>query len=96
MADLRIPADVNDAVYRVVHDFGAQKLAALTGQSAGVILNKANPHDSAHHKPTLQDALVWSALTGDKRIAAALCVAWAGCSWTCPGMPGRRMRRCSI
>ncbi len=78
MADRRIPADVNDAVYRVVHDFGANKLASLTGTSAGVILNKANPHDSAHHKPTLADALVWSQLTRDMRIVHALCQTLGG------------------
>lgn len=78
MADLRIPADVNEAVYRVVHDFGAQKLAALTGTSAGVILNKANPHDTSHHKPTLADALVWTSLTKDPRIVQALCQTLGG------------------
>lgn len=76
MADSRthiptIPADVSDAVYRVVHDYGAQRLAALTGTPAGTILNKANPNDSSHHKPTLADGIIWSLLSQDYRIAHA-------------------------
>lgn len=78
MADARIPADVNEAVYRLVHDFGAQRLAAMTGTSAGVILNKANPNDSSHHKPTLADGLVWSLLSRDDRIVEAFCQALGG------------------
>jgi hypothetical protein len=78
MADSRIPADVSDAVYRVVHDFGAEKLAARTGTPAGTIYNKANPHDTSHHKPTLSDALIWSQIAGDRRIAHAFCRALGG------------------
>lgn len=78
MADSRIPADVNDAVYRLVKDFGADKLAARTGTPAGTIYNKANPHDTSHHKPTLSDALIWTQITGDTRIVEALCRALGG------------------
>lgn len=73
MADSRIPADINDAVYRVVHDFGVEKLAARTGTPAGTIYNKALASDSTHHKPTLADALIWSQITHDPRIVQALC-----------------------
>lgn len=73
MADSRIPKDVNDAVYRVVHEFGVERLAARTGTAAGTIYNKALATDSGHHKPTLADALIWSQITGDLRIAHAFC-----------------------
>ena len=71
--DSRIPNDVNDAVYRVVHDFGVEALARRTGTAAGTIYNKASPTDAGHHKPTLADALIWSQITGDYRIAQAFC-----------------------
>lgn len=67
-----IPADVNDAVYRTVHDFGVERLAALTGTPAGTIYNKANQHDSSHHKPTLADAVIWQVLSSDFRILQAM------------------------
>jgi len=89
MADSRIPADVSDAVYRVVHDFGVERLAARTGTPAGTIYNKANPHDSSHHKPTLSDALIWSQLAGDRRIAHAFCRALGGAFVDLSGMAGQ-------
>jgi hypothetical protein len=66
----RLPRSVMDAVYRTVHDFegGAEKLALLTGSSAGVIDNKANPNASTPHLPTLPDVMVWQAMTQDFRI----------------------------
>ncbi len=78
MADSRIPADVCDAVYRVVKDFGAERLAAATGTPAGTIYNKANPNESSHHKPTLADGILWTNLTGDIRIAQAVSRATGG------------------
>lgn len=72
MADSRIPADVNDAVYQLVKDFGADKLSRLTGTPAGTIHNKANPHETMHHKPTLSDVIIWTNLSGDLRIPAAI------------------------
>jgi len=78
MADSRIPADVNDAVYRLVREFGAEKLAEKTGTPAGTIYNKANPNDTGHHKPTLSDGILWTNITGDTRIAAAFSRAVGG------------------
>lgn len=78
MGDSRIPADVNDAVYRMVKDYGAEKLAAHTGTPPGTIWNKANPHETSHHKPTLSDILIWTRLTGDYRVVQALCRALDG------------------
>lgn len=68
-----IPKDVQDAFYRVVHDFGVEKLAGRMGMSPGVLYNKANCNDSSHHKPTLADCIVVTHLTGDKRIVQAFC-----------------------
>ena len=78
MADSRIPADVNDAVYRLVREFGAEKLAEKTGTPAGTIYNKANPNDTGHHKPTLSDGILWTNITGDMRIATAFSRAVGG------------------
>lgn len=78
MADSRIPTDVNDAVYWLVKDFGAERLSQKTGTPAGTIYNKANPHDTSHHKPTLSDILIWTQITGDYRVVQALCRALGG------------------
>ena len=79
MADSRIPADVNDAVYQLVKAYGADRLSAKTGTPAGTIHNKANPHETSHHKPTLSDILIWTQITGDYRVVQALCRALDGC-----------------
>lgn len=67
-----LPRNILDAVYRTVHDFGAERLAAITGASAGVIDNKANPNGTTPHQTTLADALVWQAITKDFRILHAM------------------------
>lgn len=72
MADSRIPADINDAVYRVVRDFGVERLASITGQSPGVLYNKTSLSLEEHNKPTLADALIWTLGTRDLRIVQAL------------------------
>lgn len=78
MRDSRIPADVSDAVYQFVKRHGAEWLSSKTGTPAGTIYNKANPNDSSHHKPTLQDVLVWTQLAGDYSMVQALCRALDG------------------
>lgn len=78
MADSRIPTDVNDAVYQLVRKFGAERLSEKTGTPAGTIYNKANPHDTGHHKPTLSDILIWTQIAGDYRVVQALCRALGG------------------
>lgn len=65
--------DVFDAFNRVVHDYkpGVAKLASRMAMSPGVLYNKANNNESAHHKPTLGDAVLASLATGDHRILHA-------------------------
>lgn len=75
---IKPPGDVQDAFYRVVHDFGVQALANKMGVSAGVLYNKANANDTSHHKPTLGEAVLVTNLTADKRIAQAMAVACGG------------------
>lgn len=74
------PKDVQDAFYRVTHDFGVEKLAGQMGMSPGVLYNKANYHDNEnnHNKPTLADCVVATNLTGDKRIVQAFCHSTGG------------------
>lgn len=84
MADSRIPADVNEAVYRVVHDFadskmsGAERLSQQTGTPPGTIYNKSCLTDSGHHKPTLAEGILWTNITGDLRIAQSFSRAVGG------------------
>ena len=75
-----IPADVQQAFYRVVHDFGVEKLAGMMGMSPGTLYNKANynQNENNHNKPTLADCIVVTHLTGDKRIAQAFALAAGG------------------
>jgi hypothetical protein len=51
----------------------------VVGNPAGTIHNKANPHDTGHHKPTLSDILIWTQIAGDYRVVQALCRALDGC-----------------
>lgn len=73
------PVDVQDAFYRVVHDYaggeakggGVPALARKMGKSPGVLYNKANYNESSHHKATLDDAVLASIISGDHRILHA-------------------------
>lgn len=69
----KLPMDVHEAFYRVVHDFpdGVPALAAKMGLPPGTLYNKADPGNEGHHKPSLADGVVATLLTGDKRIAQA-------------------------
>lgn len=77
----RLPADVQDAFYRVVHDFaggearggGVPAMARQMGMPPGTLYNKASQSEASHHKPTLADAVLASILSGDRRIAQAFC-----------------------
>lgn len=67
----KVPTDVFDAFYRVVHDFGVEDLAKKLAMPAGTLYNKANQNESSHHKPTLADAVVATVITKDHRILHA-------------------------
>jgi hypothetical protein len=67
-----LPQAVRAAIYQTVHEFGAEELARLSGQSQGVIDNKANPNATTPHLPTVPDVLSWQAITKDYRILQAL------------------------
>jgi hypothetical protein len=92
----RIPSDVGDAFYRVVHDFkgdkpedvGVPALARLMGMSPGVLYNKANPHDNEHNhnKPTLQDAVMVTTISKDIRIVQAMCSVAGGVFYPLPDL----------
>lgn len=83
-----IPKDVQDAFYRVVHDFGVEKLAGMMGMSPGVLYNKANSNqnENNHNKPTLADCVVVTHLSGDKRIAQAFCNSVGGVFFELPDL----------
>lgn len=72
--------DVFDAAYRVAHDFrpdGAAGLARKLGKNPGTFLNKLNPGQETH-KLTLEEAVLVSTATGDRRILEAF-AATLGC-----------------
>jgi len=83
-----IPTDVQQAFYRVVHDFGVEKLAGRMGMSPGTLYNKANynQNENNHNKPTLADCIVVTHLTGDKRIAQAFALAAGGVFFELPDL----------
>lgn len=62
-----LPHNVAEAVRLMVMDYGVERLAAKTGQSAGVIYNKINTSETSHHIPTIADFMVWQQLTLDHR-----------------------------
>jgi len=65
---------LQDAFYRTVHDYpgGCESLAPRMGTTPAVLRNKANPH-STQNIPSLRDADLAMALSGDYRILHALC-----------------------
>jgi hypothetical protein len=66
----KLPMDIHESFYRVVHDYpaGVPALAAKMGIPPGTLYNKADPGNEGNHKPTLADGVVATLLTGDKRV----------------------------
>lgn len=72
--------DVFEAAYRVAHDHrpdGAVGLARKLGKNPGTFLNKLNPGQDTSHL-TLEEAVLVSTATGDRRILQAF-AATLGC-----------------
>lgn len=72
--------DVFEAAYRVAHDFrpdGAVGLARRLGKHPGTLLNKLNPAQETSHI-TLEEAVLISTATGDRRVLEAF-AATLGC-----------------
>ncbi len=67
------PADIYEAAQRVCQDYrdgkaeGIPAVAAKMGIPAGTLYNKLNPHESSHHKLTVQDLIQITLITGDLR-----------------------------
>lgn len=72
------PADVYDAAQRVCQEYrhgtveGIPAVAGKMGVPAGTLYNKLNPHESSHHKLTVQDLIQLTVITGDLRAMQAL------------------------
>jgi hypothetical protein len=75
-----IASDVFEVAQAVAREYadaatgaaGVPVLAAKMGMPAGTLYNKLNPHESTHHKLTLQDVIQITAITGDLRLLKAL------------------------
>ena len=76
----RIRSDVFEVAQTIAREYvdqatgasGVQALAAKLGTPAGTLYNKLNPHESQHHKLTLQDVIQISSITGDLRLLKSL------------------------
>lgn len=81
MHGLWIKTDVLEAARTAAYAFtdpataeeGPAALAAKMGVPAGTLYNKLNPHESSHHKLTVQDLVQIVGITGDLAILKALC-----------------------
>ena len=69
----KLPLDVHEAFYRVVHDYpdGVAALAAKMGIPVKVLYNKADPGNDSNNKPSLADGVVATLATGDRRVLHA-------------------------
>lgn len=70
------PPDVYAAAQRVCQDFHAEgipAMAAKMGVPAGTLYNKLNPHETSHHKLTVQDLGLITLISGDYRALQAYC-----------------------
>lgn len=74
------PADVYEAAQLVCREYrepgaslaGVPLVAAKMGLPAGTLYNKLNPHESSHHKLTVQDLIQATVITRDLRVLKAL------------------------
>lgn len=71
--------NLNDALYHAVHDYpgGVAALAARMGLKASTLYSMANPREDAHPW-SMQRVMQVAAMTGDHRIAHAICEACGG------------------
>lgn len=72
------PADLLKTLRDTVEDFGVSELASRTAASPGVIYNKINTHETAHHTPTLSDLVLWPQVMDDDAIPRAYARAVGG------------------
>jgi hypothetical protein len=92
----RIPSDVFEAFYFVVHDYdggevaggGVPALARVMGMPPGTLYNKANinANENNHNKPTLKDAMLATVLTKDPRIVQAFARVAGGVFYQLPDL----------
>lgn len=83
-----VPKNVQEAFYRVVHDYpeGVEALANKMGIPPGTLYNKANANETSRHKPTLADAVVATVISGDKRILHAFAATVGEVCYSLPDM----------
>lgn len=64
--------DVHEAFRVVVQDYEVPKMAAKIGMPVGTLYNKINLNETSSHKPTLGEAVLVQAISGDTRIVEAM------------------------
>lgn len=67
-----VPPSPQDAFRAVVRQFGVEAMAAELLMVEGTLHNKCNADEDSHHKPTLQDVVNVTRVSGDKRILESL------------------------
>lgn len=84
----KLPLDVHEAFYRVVHDYpgGVKELAAKMGLTVKVLYNKADPENDSYNKPTLADGVQATLATGDNRIVQAFANTVGGVYYDLPDL----------
>lgn len=72
--------DIHQAFHDTVFGYagGVELLAAQLGMVPGTLYNKANVHDTSHHKPTLAEGVQIQAVTGDDRIVRTMAAVLGG------------------
>lgn len=67
-----VPLSPQEAFRTVVYQHGAKTMAAALLMNLGTLHNKCNAEEDSHHKPTLQDVVNVTRITGDTRILESL------------------------
>lgn len=67
-----VPPSPQAAFRAVVQQFGVPEMAAALLMVEGTLHNKCNADEGSHHKPTLQDVVNVTRVSGDHRILESL------------------------
>lgn len=71
-ADGAVPGSPQEAFRTVVYAYGARDMAAALMMNLGTLHNKCHADEDSHHKPTLQDVVNVTRVSGDTRILESL------------------------
>lgn len=70
--DAQVPVSPQAAFRAVVHTYGVEAMANALLMVEGTLHNKCNADQDSHHKPTMQDVVNVTRISGDHRILESL------------------------